>query len=333
MRLRNEQLARHLEGDLLPVYLVAGDEPLQQDEALDALRATARERGFDERHRFSADTGIDWNALRNEAQSLSLFGGRRILEVVLFDKRPNKAGSETLRELLAQALPDTLLLIRCSRLDRRKDWKSAWVKAVESTGAVLEVWPIEGKPFQHWLRDRLASRGLSIGDDALDLLTQRSEGNLLAAAQEVDKLALLAEDGQVTPTTVQQAVGDSSRYTPFDLGHALSAGDPARALRILRTLRAEGVEAPVVLWALTREVRALDALATGGTPPRLPPQRLRALQAQANRLPPRQLHRALALAIRADQAIKGMAPGDPWQHLASLALRLAGSPLPPTLER
>ena len=333
MRLRVEQLGKHLQGDLLNAYLVAGDEPLQQDEALDALRASARERGFDERHRFSADTGIDWNALRNEAQSMSLFGGRRILELVLLDKRPDKNGSEIIRELLAQGSPDTLLLVRCSRLDRRRDWNSAWVKALESSGAVLEVWPVEGKQLQHWLRERLSSRGLSIGEEALELLIQRSEGNLLAAAQEVDKLALIADDDQVTAVNVQQAVGDSSRYTPFDLTDAISGGDAPRAMRILRTLRAEGVEAPVVLWALAREVRTLDALASGGAPPRMPPQRLRALQAQANRLPPRQIHRALQLAVQADQAIKGMSPGDPWQHLASLVMRLTGAPLPAIMER
>ena len=302
MRLRVEQLAKHLQNDLLPVYLVAGDEPLQQDECLDALRAAARQKGFDERHRFSADTGIDWNALLNESQSMSLFGGRRILELVLLEKRPDKAGSQILRDLLDHPNDDTLILIRCSRLDRRKDWNSAWVKAVEKVGAVVEIWPVEGKQLQHWLRDRLAALKLTIDDDALELLIQRSEGNLLAAAQEVDKLALLATDGRVDAATVQQAVGDSSRYTPFDLTDATSGGDANRALRILRTLRAEGVEAPVVLWALGREIRALDALATGGAPPRLPPQRLRALQAQAGRMPPRQLHQSQALAIRAPQA-------------------------------
>ena len=270
MRLRVEQLAKHLQNDLLPVYLVAGDEPLQQDECLDALRASARQKGFDERHRFSADTGIDWNALLNESQSMSLFGGRRILELVLLEKRPDKAGSQILRDLLDHPNDDTLILIRCSRLDRRKDWNSAWVKAVEKVGAVVEIWPVEGKQLQHWLRDRLAGLKLTIDDDALELLIQRSEGNLLAAAQEVDKLALLATDGRVDAATVQQAVGDSSRYTPFDLTDATSGGDANRALRILRTLRAEGVEAPVVLWALGREIRALDALATGGAPPRLP---------------------------------------------------------------
>lgn len=333
MRLRVEQLAKHLQSDLLPVYLVAGDESLQQDECLDALRAAARQKGFDERHRFSADTGIDWNALLNESQSMSLFGGRRILELVLLEKRPDKNGSQILRDLLEHPNDDTLILIRCSRLDRRKDWNSAWVKAVEKAGAVVEIWPVEGKQLQHWLRDRLAGLKLTIDDDALELLIQRSEGNLLAAAQEVDKLALLAANGRVDAATVQQAVGDSSRYTPFDLTDATSGGDANRALRILRTLRAEGVEAPVVLWALGREIRALDALATGGAPPRLPPQRLRALQAQAGRLPPRQLHQCQALAIRADQAVKGMGPGDPWQFLVGLVLRLCGKPLPAMLEK
>ena len=205
MRLRPEQLAKHLSHPLLPVYLVAGDEPLQQDELLDTLRQAAREQGFDERQRFSSDTGIDWNSLLNESQSMSLFGGRRILELVLGEKRPDKNGSQILRDILAAPNPDTLLLIRCSRLDRRKDWNSAWVKAVEQLGAVIEVWPVEGNNLRGWLQERLTSRGLRASDDALALLIERSEGNLLAAAQEVDKLALLVEDGQVRPEDVQQA--------------------------------------------------------------------------------------------------------------------------------
>src|SRR5690606_2044929 len=159
-------------------------------------------------------------------------------------------------------------------------------------GAVIEIWPVEGRQLYPWLRDRLASRGLNADEDALELLIQRSEGNLLAAAQEVDKLALLAENGHVTPETVQQSVGDSSRYTPFDLTDATAQGDPARALRVLRTLRAEGVEPPVILWALSRHLRGLDALLTGGNPPRMPPARMRAMETQASRLRPRQLHQA-----------------------------------------
>ncbi|MCG8391444.1 MAG: DNA polymerase III subunit delta [Pseudomonadales bacterium] len=333
MRLRPEQLGKHLSDRLLPAYLVAGDEPLQQGELLDDLRRAARDQGFDERHRFSSDTGIDWNALLNESQSMSLFGGRRILELVLGEKRPDKAGSQILQDMLAHPGDDTLLLIRCSKLDRRKDLKSAWVTALDQVGAIIEVWPVEGNGLRNWLQDRLASRGLRASEDALALLIERSEGNLLAAAQEVDKLALLVEDGQVGPEDVQQAVGDSSRYSPFDLTEACAQGDPQRVLHIIQTLKAEGVEPPVLLWALSRDIRILDSLIGGGQPPRLPPQRVRAMQAQARRLNPQQLRAAQAGAIRADQCVKGMAKGDPWQYLTAVALRLAGQPLPRSMER
>ena len=337
MRLRPEQLGKHLSATLLPVYLVAGDEPLQQGELIDDLRRAARDQGFDERQRFSSDTGIDWNALLNESQSMSLFGGRCILELVLNDKRPDKTGSQILRDVLAGlkggASSDTLLLIRCSRLDRRKDWNSAWVKAVDEMGAVIEVWPVEGKGLRNWLQERLTSRGLRANEDALALLIERSEGNLLAAAQEVDKLALLVENGQVGPEDVQQAVGDSSRYSPFDLTEATAQGDSQRVMHIIQTLRAEGVEPPVLLWALSRDIRLLDGMLGGGPPPRLPPQRVRAMQNQAQRLNPQQLRIAQACAIRADQCVKGMAKGDPWKHITSLALRLAGHPLPRSMER
>ena len=264
---------------------------------------------------------------------MSLFGGQRILEIVLGEKRPDKTGSQILRDIFANPSPDTLVLIRTSKLDRRKDINSAWVKALDAIGAIIEVWPVEGQNLRHWLQDRLASRGLSANDDALSLLIERSEGNLLAAAQEVDKLALLVENGQVQPEDVQQAVGDSSRYSPFDLTGAITAGDTQRVLHIIDTLRAEGVEPPVLLWALSRDIRQLDGLLNGGPPPRLPPQRARALQQQASRLNRQQLRAAHASAIRADQCIKGMHKGNPWQHITSLSLRLAGTPLPRMLER
>ena len=149
----------------------------------------------------------------------------------------------------------------------------------------------------------------------------------------MDKLALLVDNGQVSPEHVQQAVGDSSRYSPFDLTEATAQGDAHRVLHIIQTLRAEGVEPPVLLWALSRDIRILDGMLGGGPPPRLPPQRARAMQAQANRLNPQQLRAAQASAIRADQCVKGMAKGDPWQHVTNLALRLAGQPLPRSLER
>ncbi|MEY1661299.1 DNA polymerase III subunit delta [Isoalcanivorax beigongshangi] len=333
MQIKPEALSRQLaQNGLLPAYLVSGDEPFQQQECTDLLRRTARDKGFDERHLFSADSGIDWPALYAEAQSLSLFGGARILEVRLGEKRPDKSASEMLVQLLEAPPPDTLLVISCSKLDRRRDHGSRWVKALDQVGAMIEVWPVAAGQLPGWIEARLRRLGLAASGDALALLVERSEGNLLAAAQEVDKLALLFPGATLTPEQVEAAVGHSSRFSPFDLGDALGGGDLPRALRILDTLHAEGVESPVVLWALTREVRQLAQIIGGEDPGRLPPQRLRQLQQQARRLGPAGVQQAVALAARADQALKGMADGDPWQHLTSLVLRLGGQPLPAVLE-
>lgn len=334
MQLRNEQLANQLEKKLLPAWLIAGDEPLQQGEACDLVRRHARTQGFDERERFDADVGIDWNAVHHEAQNLSLFGGRRILEIRLGEKRPDKTGSGILCDLLAEVPDDTLLLISCSRLDRKKDLNSKWVKALDAAGAVVQVWPIGPDQLPGWIQQRLKQQGLSASGEAAALLAERAEGNMLACAQEVEKLALLYPGRTLELADIQDAVGDSSRFSPFDLTEALTRGQAQRALRILDTLREEGVEPPVLLWALARETRAMAAMAAGRDPGiRMPPARLNALQQHARRLGPDSLQQALARAATVDRAIKGQSPEDPWRGLASLVLRLAGSPLPAALER
>ena len=323
MQVRAEQLTRQLGSELKPVYLIAGDEPFQQAEAADLVRATARKQGFLERTVFSSDTGISWQDIYNEAGSMSLFGGQRLIEIRLGSKRPDKAGSETLVQLLNMNSPDTLFLITCSRLDRRKDMKSRWVTTVDKQGVVTEIWPVPANRLHDWINRRLASHKLSASTDAVELLAQRSEGNLLACAQEIEKLALLCPGGSVEPADVQQAVGNSSRFTPFDLAEATTDGDSARALRILDTLAEEGVEAPVILWAMAREIRAMCAMAEGKDPGiRMPPQRLRAMQTRARQLGLPRLQQAQLLAARADQQVKGLQPGRAADTLAEMVLKL-----------
>jgi DNA polymerase-3 subunit delta len=278
--------------------------------------------------------GIDWNAVHNESRSLSLFGGRRILEIRLGEKRPDRTGSAILCELLDAVPDDTLLLISCSRLDRKRDWNSKWVKALDAVGGVVQVWPVPPPALPDWIQQRLADHGLSASAEAATLLAERAEGNMLACAQEVEKLALLHPDRRLELTDVENAVGDSSRFSPFDLTEAITRGQAQRALRILDTLREEGVEPPVLLWALARETRAMTAMAAGRDPGiRMPPQRLKALQQHARRLGTGELNRALARAASVDRAVKGQSPEDPWRALTSVVLRLAGTPLSAGLDR
>ncbi|MBZ2188650.1 DNA polymerase III subunit delta [Alcanivorax sp. JB21] len=333
MQLKPEQLSRHLGQQLLPAYLVAGDEPFQLGECTDLIRRHAREKGYAERHLFSSDTGIDWDGVYSEAHSMSLFGGQRLIEIRLGTKRPDKAASETLVQLCKEPAPDTLLLISASKLDRRKDMNSAWVKAISGIGALTEIWPVQPGRLPQWIEGRLRQAGLSATPDAVALMCERSEGNLLACAQEIDKLALLFPGGAIEPAQIQQAMGNSSRFSPFDLGDAISASDLPRALRIIDTLRSEGVEIPVVLWGVARDVRAMAAMAAGQAPGGMPPQRLRQLEGLARKLGQDSLQQALILAARVDQTLKGMQGGDPWQHLTTLVMRLCGKPLPPLYER
>lgn len=334
MQLRPDQLEQALQKQAPTVWLIAGDEPFQRTECADRVRRWAREeQGFTERQVFSSDTGIDWNAFYNESRAMSLFGDRRILELRLGDKRPDRKASELLVEICQEAAADTLLLITASRLDRRRDMKSKWVQAVDRAGALIQVWPVPPERMAGWVRQRLKQRELRATDDAVALLAERSEGNLLACAQEIDKLALLHAGEEITPDHVQQAVGHSSRYSPFDLTDALGEGGAERSLRILDTLLAEGVEPPVILWALSRELRAMAAMAEGldpGIP--MPPKRLQALRARAGKLGLPALQRGQALAARADQAIKGVLPDDPRALIAALLLRLCDQPLPENLE-
>lgn len=332
MRVRVNDVARVLEQKPLRAWLVAGDEPFQVGECCDLVRRNAFDEGFSERKLFSVDAGFDWPEVLNAAQSMGLFSGRTLIEIRLGEKRPDKTGSEILQQLLAMQIDDVRLLVSCSRLDRRRDMNSKWVTAIDQAGALVEVWPVDAASLPRWIEARLARFRLQAEPDALSLLAERSEGNLLACAQEVDKLALLCDDGQVTVARVQEAVGDSSRYSIFDLTDALP--DPERALRVLEGLRGEGSEPPVILWGLTRELRMLEALATGNARSvRVPPRKLAAMERLALNLGAPSLGRALGLAARVDQMIKGMRPGDPWQGLTALVLRLGNRPLPPVLEQ
>jgi DNA polymerase III subunit delta len=333
MQIRPEQLGKHVTSPLLPAYLVAGDEPFQQQECTDLIRAEARTQGFDDRITFTLAERFDWHELLNESQSMGLFGGRKLLELRLGDKRPDKEGSAVICQLLKDPAPDILLLISASKLDRRRDVGSKWVSAVDAVGGLIDIWPVDSARLPRWIETRLKHKGLRASSDAIDLLSELSEGNLLACAQEIDKLALLFPDQIIDVEQVQHSVGDCSRHSIFDLTDALTR-DPARALRILDGLRAEGTDEVQILWALAREARIFEAFVSGhGASQRLPQQKAAEAERHAIRLGLPGIGAALALAARIDQCIKGMRQGDPRSGNTALTLKLAGHPLPPLFEQ
>ena len=325
MKLTSDSLATHLAERLLPAYLISGDEPLLCGEAADAVRARARAAGFSEREVHFIERAADWDEVRGSAASLSLFGARRLIEIRLATARPGAAGNAALVALLGARDPDTLLLILTPRLDREAQGAD-WVLAAESRGAWVQVWPVDPQRLIGWLRNRCRGLGLEAEPEALGLLAARIEGNLLAAQQELAKLTLLAPARTVTTDIVLASVADSARFDVFQLGEAALAGDAPRALRMLAGLRAEGVEATLVLWALVRALRdAWNARTGNGAAPSW--QRRSAARAQAVARAPRLTFAALVTrAERADRMIKGRLVGDPWDELALLAAGICAVP-------
>ena len=330
MQVRAEQLEAHLAKSLAPLYVIHGDEPLLALEAADAVRAAARKRGYAEREVFVAERGFDWSEFAHAGASRSLFGGNKIIELRLPTGKPGIAGAETIAAYCARLDRDMLTLATLPRLDRAGQ-SSAWFGALAAAGVVVEVWPVERARLPEWIGARLARQQQRASRAVLEFLADRVEGNLLAAHQEVLKLALLAPPGELALETVEDAVASVARYDPYAAAEALVAGDLARYVRVLEGLRGEGEAPTFVLFAVSGALFVLRGIAEGKPAERLfGEQRLfnkplqRAVQAAARRYTRAALDAALAQAALIDRVAKGVATGDAWDQFAALGLKLAG---------
>ncbi len=330
MRLKPEDVPRVLNDGLPPVWLITGDEPLLVGETVDAVRAAAREVGHSEREVLEADGQFDWQRLTAAADNLSLFGDRRIVELRLPTGKPGQAGGKAIAEYCDRVPDDTVLIVTAPRLDGNTR-KAAWVSALDKAGAVVQIWPLEPRQLPGWLEQRLRGAGLEPTRDAVQLLAERSEGNLLAAVQEIEKLRLLLPAGQVDGDAVRRAVADSARFDVFDLTAAALEGSVARCVRIVAGLRDEGVEPTLVLWALSREVRVVCQLqAARGQEEQILRRngvfgpRKTQVQKAARRGSLRRWQTLLARCARVDRVSKGVAPGRVWDELLQLSIAIAG---------
>lgn len=335
MKLRWDQLPRHVREPLRPVYLLYGDETLLQQEAGDLMRQAARAQGFSERELFHADRGADWNELLASANNLSLFGDRKLIEI-RFSGKPDAAAAAALERYAASPSPDTLLLLVLPKLDGSAQ-KAKWFVACENAGASLQLPQIDAHSLPEWLRGRLQQMGVAMEADAFTLLCERVEGNLLAAQQEIQKLRLLAPQGVLDVETVRAAVGDSARYNVYDLADSALSGDLVRAARMLTGLRAEGQSESSVLWALAKDARTLAALREGVDAGQAPGALMQQLgiwqkrqglfQRALQRTNPALAQRLVDECLAADLAIKGQSQESAWDVLLRLALLMAGRPL------
>ncbi len=331
MRLRAEQLAGHLADGLAPVYLVSGDEPLLLDEATDAIRQAARAAGHATREVMEAGPGFEWDTLLAEAASFSLFAEKKVIDLRLPGGKPGREGGQALAAYCANPPPDTLLLLTLPKLDRQQQ-NSKWFKAIESLGVVIQVWPVELAKLPAWIRQRLQRAGLEPTPDAVTLLSERVEGNLLAAKQEIDKLRLVHGEGPLDAEELADAVADSARYDVFELVDSALRAELPRCLHILEGLKGEGVAAAVVLWALHREISQLAGVALDtarGTSmdhamrqARIWEKRKPLARQALSRHKPAQWLSLLDNCQAADAAVKGADPRNPWMLFEQILSRL-----------
>jgi len=332
VRLKPDQLAAALEKGLAPVYFISGDEPLQLGEMADAVRAAARKAGYDTREVLVVDAGFSWHELTQTAGSLSIFADKKIIDLRLPTGTPGTEGAKALTAYCERLPEDTLLLITAAKM-AGASLKARWFQALDQAGCVIQVWPLEGQDLIRWLQQRMQRRGLQAETEGIKILAARIEGNLLAAAQEIEKLYVLYGAGRLSNQQIFDVVADSSRFDVFKLMDSVLAARVGRILRILSGLQAEGVAAPVVLWALTREARVLIriklALAQGQNRAQvfksnqIWDKRQQLVSDALSRLCERDLNNILVLSAKADRQIKGQQQGEPWETLLAVCLMFA----------
>jgi len=340
MKIIFNNLEQHLKSSLKPIYIVSGDEPFQIQQAIKLIRDKAQQEGYDTRELFFVEKGFSWLDFAMSNDSMSLFAEKRIIELRMPTGKPGKEGGKILLEYTENLSSDTLLLIITDKLESATT-NTKWFKAISSVGAAVTISLIEGNYLRQWLISRLKLRNLKANDDALLLLLDRIEGNLLAADQEIEKLSLLCPSGELTFDIVEQSVADSARYDLFKLVDESLKGDFQHITRILYGLKSEGIVANLVVWALSREIRSLvkmkNSIDNGNSielvlkQQRVWDKRKMLVRDTLNRHSGPSLQALLRKSNKIERIIKGNETGNSWDELLQLSLGIAGLRYLPTV--
>ncbi len=331
MRTTAEQFLERPPKSLSPLYVVYGAEPLAALEVADALREQCRAAGYIEREVFTAESGFDWSKLKSAGSELSLFATQRLLELRIPTGKPGREGGTAIEQFCTRLPDDTVTIVSLPEMDWQGK-QAKWFLALEAAATMIEAMPVERERLPQWLKGRLARQQQSADEEALEWLSDRVEGNLLAARQELRKLALLCPPGEISLALLEESVANVSRFNPFQLVSAIheAAGakdgqGSARIQRMLDGLKAEGEALPLILWVISNEIRQIArvrGVTRSGRPPH--PGKARELERTARRHTAASLQALLLQAADIDRMIKGLNPDEPWDALAALARGLAG---------
>jgi DNA polymerase-3 subunit delta len=336
MQLKLGQIEAALKSKLAAVYFITGDEPLQVGEAADAVRAAVKQEGYTTREVFSVETGFEWGELQVSADSLSIFSDKKLIDLRIPSGKPGVEGSKAMVRYCQRLPEETILLITAAKIDKAS-LKTKWFQVLDEAGVVVQVWPLEGADLLQWLQRRAQKRGLHIEGGGIKALAVRVEGNLLAASQEIEKLYILHGNSAISKPMVEEAVVDNARFDVFKLTDCILSGRTGRVVKILNGLKAENVAAPVVVWAVAREIRLLIQiqieLKQGQNKPavfkkhRVWDKRQHLVISALSRMKKETLRDALTLVSKADRQVKGQELGDCWETLLFICLVFCGQVL------
>jgi DNA polymerase-3 subunit delta len=338
MKIKAQQLDTHLRRGAAALYWITGNDPLLMQESADSVRHYFGKQGYADRETMDIDKRFTWNSFSHSVSNLGLFSEKKLFDLRLSSAKLEEAGKSALQHYLTDPNPDYKILISSPKLESAT-LNAKWFKLIETAGVVVQIWPLKPNEFAGWLRRRLQAEGISADPDALALLADKVEGNLLAAKQEIEKLKLLSNPDQQNITldanTVMQVVADSSRYSVYNLVDSALLGDSVKSLKILGGLKNEGIFPLVILGAITRELRSLlpmlEKIEEGQTPngviqsARVWFNRKAAVGSALGRVKTPQIWDLLEHARLIDQSIKGLSLSNPWVELSLLILKLSGT--------
>ena len=323
MKLSRAHFISELDKGLKGIYCLCADESIQIEELKGKLIDKAKLEGYEERVTHVVSKETDWSFLDSENDNLDLFGSKKILEIKLLGQGPGTKGSKAIKDYCQNQDNNKLIVFSAERLDK-KQLNSAWLKSIDEAGILVIEPAITSKTIYAWIKRKAEEIDVELEDEALTLLTERTEGNLFATSQELIKLSLLFDGESISLNKMEKSISNSSRYGIFDLSHAFVEGDKTRMVKIIEILKAEGAQPPLVLWALSKEVNNLYKVLETGSAGDIwgPRYYLDALSKRARKMSLSKIKKSLKEIAEIDSSIKGLSKKSPWQSIRDLVIDL-----------
>ena len=321
MKTNSKDLRELVRKELNLVYLFFAEESIQLTSLIDSVLLAAKNSNFDEKTTYVGSKDMDWSFLDSNNENLDLFGSKKIIEIKLLGAGPGNKGSKALKEYSLDPNPNKLLIVSAEGLDK-KSQSSAWAKSLEENGIMVVENPIPLNSMPKWIQNRAKDSNVQIKNDAAQLLSEKTEGNLLAATQEIIKLALLYPNIEIGLKEMEDSISNASKYGIFDLSNAFVSGNKNRTFQIIESLKSEGTQPTLILWALTKEINNLYKVMEDNSTKNIwgPKHYLETLTKRVNQLNKRKLKQSLLEIAEIDASIKGLSSKNPWQAIRDLAI-------------